>query len=144
MSIRDTQKQAIQTILQTISYPSVPIVVSLQYKNNSDSYPYFYLVAGGVKFDWMSNQTYKEFREYYLYCGFSLNQAIATTTIDDVESLIISKLRTANTRDGQSPSVWQDINITNVTPPFQDDVNVKDNLVFKTFTIECETEPTYT
>jgi hypothetical protein len=143
MSTRSDQKTRLKSILETIIYNAQALSVLDSYTNNSNSYPYFYILSGDMRIDSMSNRVYREHRTYYINCAFSVNQAVVATPIDDVESLIIEKLRTLDTRDGQLP-IWQDIYIKDVSSPYQDDVAHRDNIVIKTITVECETEPLLT
>jgi len=141
MSVRSDQKNRIISLLSGISY-SPSVAVSASYISDANAYPYYYIVSGDLVIEWLSNNTYLQKRTYYIFLCYSVKQAVAQTILDDTEGLFVNMLLLKSTRDGNS-SYWQDLEVVDVSSPFQDDISFKDNIVFKTITIVCSTHTDY-
>jgi hypothetical protein len=148
MSIRSEQKTRLKAILETIQYKNASdvlsnIYVTNSYESNPVSYPYFFIQSAYIKkIEWLDNSRYKYKYGYLITLAFSVEDAMDQVAVDTLEQEFLRRLTQKSTRD-QNTTVWQDIDVIEVTEMGQSDINVQDNIVLKVFTIEVETLPIY-
>lgn len=136
MSVRTTHKTKLQTLLQTITYNGSNLVAEDHYINTADSYPYLFITSGDTTLDFNDNRNYNYKWTYNINLVFKFDDSISQSQLevqmDDLEFLIMTQLASASARDGQG---WLDCTIDKVSAPFQDDITITDNVVYKTFSI---------
>ena len=136
MNPRKNHKNRLQALLQLIAYQGANLVASDHYLNTSEQYPYLFITSGNLSLSFLQNHQYDYKYNYNINLVFRFDKDIAQqdleTQIDDLETLIVTQLASPLARDGQG---WLDCTVTNVTAPFQDDMMVKNNVVYKTFSV---------
>jgi hypothetical protein len=153
MTIRKTHKSKLQEILQEITYKTKSLSVSDHYQVTADKYPYVFITShkltpnkqGSIQ----DNATYLRVYEYMITLVFMAKEDNGATedNLDELEELIINKLQSVKAFYGMATAetigIWQALTVDDVSESYNPDPNLTDNCIYKTFSINIETEYQY-
>jgi hypothetical protein len=136
-------EQQLQTIIQAVTFETVNFSANIGYANSGLTDPYCFITAGEVKPNLENGNTFDS-NTYYRAYEYDITFVFSYATdgnpnnaqearINTVTELILNTLQSNSVRNNSN---WNDLIVTSVTPAFNPDPSFKDNLLYKTFSVE--------
>ena len=138
---RKDQKDRLKAYLNQITYDGASLQVHTNSKESPDIYPCIIIQSSASKLELEDNATYEVSNEYLL----NIVQLPSDSEVlgiynednfEEVEGLIIDKLTSRQVRDDTtSPARWFDLQIVEITSPYDGVIRLTNNVIIKTIRI---------
>ena len=147
MSIRSDHRTILANLVNSVTVDGANLYCTPYYINTppeGQDYPYFFITAGGLtpnksEFSVMSNfLNYNRIYKYMITCVFISPENDSESVekqIDDIEEAILNKLQSASARNS---GVYQDLVVSDISPIFNPDPEISDNMMMKTIEVSIE------